>query len=591
MTARDQTEPLKIALYIRVSTEDQGERGTGYGLAMQEDALRNLVKSRGTLSNGKSVWELAGKEYVYVDDGISGTTHANERPAFSKLKEDVLFAPNEAKPFDAVAVYKIDRFARRLKVLLEIIDFFEENDIQFISANESIDTSTPFGRAILGIIGVIAELERETIKMRTQDGRMQAIKKGVPMGTFTTYGYTKGENKLRQILEEEAYIVREIFNLYVNQKKSPDQIAQELKLREVLSPEVSAFAYGKKKGTMRKKSSVHFWRPDSVLNILKDEIYIGKIYYNKGGRGKPNAKEHWQLAEATAPTIIDLATFEKAQRRLETTRHERKQTVSGHAYLLSGLLRCEACYQGSSDAGMTHWVGERKEIGKGSGKYTHAYKCGRKNDRKYEKTCSTLPLPASEIERYILNFCKKIVDNPEATYNHQLKLQSSKKSVLHLKSRVKEFTDLLNGLPAQRERAQEMRIAGQISREKLGAQFATITEKELRYREELGRVQMEIAKDALASGAMTALEVFSRKYKDGIDKALNDREEAYTLLHELIEEIIVSSRPLTERDIVAGKRKKDQKIPFRLHIKLKLPQEILHSLPTQFGVETTQLSG
>ena len=522
---------------------------------------------------------------------MSGTTHANERPGFSKLKEDLLFAPNGVKPFDAVAVYKIDRFARRLKVLLEIIDFFEENDVQFISANESIDTSTPFGRAILGIIGVIAELERETIKMRTQDGRLQAMKRGVPMGKFTTYGYTKGEDKLRKILEEEAAIVREIFDLYINQKKTPDQISRELKLREILSPEASAVAYGKKKGAMLKKTSVHFWRPDSVLNILKDEIYIGKIYSNKGGRGKPNPKEKWELTEAVAPTIIDIATFEKTQKRLEITRHERKQTVSGYSYLLSGLLRCEACYEGSSDVGMTHWVGERKEIGKGSGKYTHAYKCGRKNDRKYEKTCSTLPLPASEIERYILNFCKKIIDNPQATYNHQLKLQSSKQSVLHLRSRMKEFTNLLNGLPAQRERAQEMRIAGQISREKLEAQLSTISENELRYRKELERVQMEMAKDALASGAMTALEAFSKKYKDGIDKALNDRKEAYVLLHELIEEIIVSSRPHTKNDIVTKKQKKDQKIPSRLHIKLKLPQELLHSLSTQFGVETTHLSG
>ena len=130
MAVRDQSEPLKIALYIRVSTEDQGERGTGYGLAMQEDALRNLIKSRGTLSNGKNVWELAGEEYIYIDDGVSGTTHADERPAFSKLKEDISFSSDETKPFDAVAVYKIDRFARRLKVLSEIIDFFEENNIQ-----------------------------------------------------------------------------------------------------------------------------------------------------------------------------------------------------------------------------------------------------------------------------------------------------------------------------------------------------------------------------------------------------------------------------------------------------------------------------
>ncbi len=589
MTIKDeQIEPLRVALYIRVSTEEQAER---YGPNLQKDSLLGLIRSRGKLANKKDVLELAGEQYIYMDDGVSGTTNPDERPAFSKLKEDVLHAPDGVKPFDIVAVYKIDRFARKLSVLLDIIEFFETNEIKFISANESIDTSTPFGRAVLGIIGVIAELEIQTIKMRTQDGRMQAIKRGVPMGTFTTYGYTKGEDKLRKVFEEEAQTVREIFNLFVNQKRTPDQIAQELRMREILSPEASASAHGKKNGTLRKKSSIHFWRPDSVLNILKDEIYIGKIYYNKGKRGEPNPKEAWQLSEARAPIIIDLATFENAQRLLETTRHERKQTLTGHTYLLSGLLRCEACYEASKGTAMVHWVGERKEIGKGSGKFTYAYKCGRKNDRKYEETCNTLPLPASEIERYILEFCKKIIKNPKATYNHQLQLQSSKQTQIHLTKKLNELTGLLNGIPAQRERLREMREDGKISREALDARFTEIASKEKRLQEELKKTQLELAQDALTSGAITALGAFSLKYKAGINKILNDRKEAYTLLHELIEEIVVSSRPLSDKDVIAGKRKKDQKIPSRLHIKLKLPQELLQSLPTQFGVETTHLSG
>ena len=143
-----------------------------------------LIRSRGKLASGEDALIFAGEKYVYLDDGISGTMPLDERPGFSQMKEDIINAPDGAVPFDAVAVFKIDRFARKLKILLEVIDFFEAYEIKFISVNESIDTTTPFGKAILGIVGVIAELELETIKLRTQAGREEAVKHGVAMGGF-----------------------------------------------------------------------------------------------------------------------------------------------------------------------------------------------------------------------------------------------------------------------------------------------------------------------------------------------------------------------------------------------------------------------
>ena len=141
------------------------------------------------------------------------------------MKEDIENAPEGEKPFDIIAVYRIDRFARKLKILLEVIEYFEAHNIQFISSSESIDTSTPFGKAMLGIIGVIAELERETTKARTQAGKVQAIEQGVYMGAQAPYGYEKDKDKRLQILEPEAKIVREIFELFVTEKKNTQQIA------------------------------------------------------------------------------------------------------------------------------------------------------------------------------------------------------------------------------------------------------------------------------------------------------------------------------------------------------------------------------
>lgn len=582
----EQTESKKVALYIRVSTEEQADR---YGPDLQKEALVGLIKSKGRLLNGKENWTLAGENYIYMEDGVSGTMELDDRPAFSKLKEDIMLAPKGAKPFDIVAVYKIDRFARKLKILLNVIDFFADNKIEFISANESIDTSTPFGKAMLNILGVIAELERETIAQRTQDGRMQAIKKGIVMGSYASFGYKKDPNKLLEVFEDEAKTVRYIFDLCVNKKLSPYQISQELFEKEFLSPEASAIATGKKKGEMKKQASVYFWRSEVVRKILQNEVYIGNLYHSKAKRGQVLPRDKWVLLEVKSPTIIDRATFEKAQRMLGSIKHERTQGKSGHIYLLSGLLLCDSCYAGN-DKGRIHWNGDRKKVSK-SENIAYYYKCGRKNPSKHDKICTTIPLPADEIEKYIINFCKKIIQNPIATYNHQIKLRSSKTTLSHLKNKQKQITDLINSFPGKKARLREMRESELVSLEEINKRFEEFAESEKKLRNELNEIERQISENIISQGYEETLNLFSDKYKNGLDKIFENRDETYTLIHELIEEIIVYSRPVEESDKIAGKRKKDQQIPFRLHIKLKLPQDILQHLTNRFGVEISTLSG
>jgi site-specific DNA recombinase len=255
----------RVAIYIRVSTDDQVEK---YGIPLQRASVDALIKSKGKLENGSDVMVLAGERYVYIDEGISGTIDFRERPAFARLVEDIELASEDEKPFDAVVVYKIDRFARRLKILLSVVEFLEENSIAFLSANESIDTSSPFGKAILGIIGVIAELEIETMRLRTYDGRMQAVDRGVIMGQATTYGFQKDSEGKLVVLQEEAEIVKNIFDWFVYERLSAQKIADRLRLQNVLSPDASAIKHNKRKGILRKKNEAHFWRMETVKDIL-----------------------------------------------------------------------------------------------------------------------------------------------------------------------------------------------------------------------------------------------------------------------------------------------------------------------------------
>lgn len=566
--------PLKVAFYLRVSTEEQIER---YGLSMQQEALKALLISRGKLADGRNAFVLAGKQYIYIDEGVSGTVNIDERPSFARLKEDIIYAPEGQKPFDIVAVYKIDRFARKLKILLEIVDFFEQHNINFISAMENIDTSTAFGKAIFGIMGVIAELERETIKERCEGGREEAIKKGVMMGSNSPYGYKKDENKRLEIFLGEAKIVRLIFDMFVSGKKSFHEITKHLTEIKELTPEASAVSVKGREGEIKRKNSATFWRQEQVKAILSNELYLGYYYYDKYKNGKHLPKSEWKLSPYRFPSIIDTVTFEKAQKLLISSKYMSMPAKDGHIYLLKGLLRCDACYEETRDKkeGMIRWIGERKELKRGSGKFTYFYKCGRKHKDKTSFSCFTLPLPAKEIEEYMINFVEILLRNPITVFKHQEKLKSTSAEINHLESSKKEFTNLLNAIPVRKERLKEQHELGFMDKEKLKEKMNTINDDEKRYRERLKGIDRSIVQKNISKGYVATLEIFAGKYHCTLKNALADRQQIYDILHMLIEEIVVYSRSLTKKDSVAGKKKQNQQIPFRLHIKLKLPQEIL----------------
>lgn len=573
-------ETLRVALYIRVSTDEQIER---FGIPLQKEALLALIKSRGKLEGGKDALILAGnkggEECIYIDEGISGTTPLDERPAFAKLKEDIILAPEGSRPFDMVVVYKIDRFARKLKILLEVVDFFEEHGIKFISVNESIDTSTPFGRAILGIIGVIAELEIETIKLRTQAGREQSIKAGNIMGRSAHYGYVRSDNGHHKIFEEEAEIIRLIFRMFLNEKKTVYQISRFLIEHNQPSPEASAAINKKRAGEIIKKQPINFWRPERVRAILQDERYIGIYYYNCSKGRKKLPKSEWKISPSRVPSIIDVFTFKQVQNLLGQLKHERVEAKDNHIYLLSGLLRCDGCYDPIRDKeGRVHWHGERKELGKGSGNFTYFYKCGRKVNGKSTIVCDTIPLPASQIEDYIVEQAKRLLRNPVAAYNHQLKLKSTRAEIKSLQKKQNDLINLINSLPGRRKRIQEQHELGFKDIDQLKEDIRNLDATDKQYQKELREIEYQISQNTLSQGYETSLNLFSEKYARMLDNIAADRKNVYDMLHELIEEIIVYSRSVEESDVVAGRKKPQQKIPYRINIKLKLPQDILRQM-------------
>ena len=585
--------PLRVAFYLRVSTDEQVEK---WGLSAQRSAIEHIIKSRGVLKNNSDAMVLPGKQYVYVDEGVSGTIPIDQRPAFARLKEDILNAPDGQRPFDIVAVYKIDRFARKLSILLDILNFFKQYDIEFISATESIDTSTPFGRAMLGIMGVIAELELDMIHDRTQKGREQAVQGGKVMGANAVFGYQKDLNGLLKVLEEEAQIVKRIYDLFIFSNVTPQKIADFLTQDQVLTPDASAIKYQKRKGVSRKLNDPYFWRAERIRGILSDEIYTGKEYYDKTKNSKPVLKKDWKLSPHRHESIVLSPIFELAQQRLNDLSERKlftKKKELGNVYLLSGLLKCDYCRNVAKpvESEMMSWTGGKKYV-LDTQRYSYHYACNRKNIKKFSIVCPVVPIPAEPLENYVIDFVKQLITDPKAVYEYQKQLSSTKINTKRLLADKEHYTRLLNELPRRSQNLLKQHEITAIDTPSLQTALAEVKEKGKYYEDKIKEIELQLSQVELSRGYEASFKLFSEKYGKSLDIILKDRVQLYDLIHMLIYQVVVYSRQKKDTDIIAGRKKVGQMIPDRIDIYLNLPQNLLQHLYTQrFGVKSDNLSG
>ncbi len=149
---------MKAAIYARVSTTN------GQDPTMQTRELKEYCERRG--------WKIVGE---YVDTGISGARE--KRPELDRMMADA-----HRRRFDAVVVWKFDRFARSVSHLLRALETFKALGVEFVSLSEQMDTSTPTGKMVFTVLGAVAELERSLIAERVRAGLRNARAKGKTLG-------------------------------------------------------------------------------------------------------------------------------------------------------------------------------------------------------------------------------------------------------------------------------------------------------------------------------------------------------------------------------------------------------------------------
>lgn len=280
----------RIAIYIRVSTQEQAKEG--YSIGAQKDKLLAYCH----LKN----WSVYD---IFEDDGYTGSNM--NRPALKRLLE-------ELSNIDGVLVYKLDRLSRSQKDVLYLVEEnFLQNNVDFISILESFDTTTAFGKAMIGILAVFAQLERETIIERTKLGKEKRAKEGAWRGGPLPLGYSYIDEEL-EVNSYEADIVKKIFSMYIA-GNGMNTIAKNLNREGYKSKQGKSFS------------------PSKIKTYLANPLYCGMVPYKN------------EVFNGNHKAIINKNTFNMVQKLIK----KRSSTFQKRSEsLLGGLLICGSCGAG-----------------------------------------------------------------------------------------------------------------------------------------------------------------------------------------------------------------------------------------------------
>jgi len=314
---------VRVALYARVSTDAQQAAGT---IASQLELLRAAAARDGHAVIGE-----------FVDEGYSGARL--DRPALDRLRDAA-----QAGALEALLCLCPDRLARSYAYQVLILEELEQFDVQVVFLEGPAPSADPQATLLIQVQGVISEYERAKIAERARRGKLHRARSGAVIFWRVPYGYRRvpaaaGAPARLEVYEPEAQVVRDIFALYLQGGRSVRQIAYELKHRGIRSP-----------------AGKPIWGPSTIQGLLRNEAYIGTVYYNRreaiegnGRRGQRQRKTRYrerpreEWIAIPVPPIIDHDTHTRAQRVSRDNSKFNPRGAEPGAWLLRGLVVCGHC--------------------------------------------------------------------------------------------------------------------------------------------------------------------------------------------------------------------------------------------------------
>lgn len=300
----------KGACYIRVSTNDQIE----YSPDAQLKAIRRYAEANNILLDD---------DYIFVDEGISGRK-ADKRPAFQEM---IKIAKSKPKKFDVILVHKFDRFARSredsvvYKSLLK-----KECGIRVISITESIEDDK-FSVILEAMLEAMAEYYSLNLSDEVKKGMTEKATRGQYQSS-PPFGY-KMENGVLSIIEDEANIIKLIFEKFTSKEMNKLQIAKY----------INNLGYHTHRGNEFENRTIEY--------ILANPVYIGYARWTPTGKLKRGeVTEETIIQKSEHEPIISKELFDQANELLQKSKQINKRyfkSSTSHLHWLNGLIRCKLC--------------------------------------------------------------------------------------------------------------------------------------------------------------------------------------------------------------------------------------------------------
>ena len=407
----------QIAIYSRKSKFTGKGESIGNQVELCKDYVRNMF--------GEAYVDRC---VVFEDEGFSGGNL--KRPAFQKMMADV-----RKHKFKAIVVYRLDRISRNISDFTGLIDELTKLDVSFVSIREQFDTSTPMGRAMMFIISVFSQLERETIAERIRDNMHELAKTGRWLGGNAPLGFRSEavskvtvDGKARKSFKlvtvpEEAEIPKMIFDLYT-ETDSLTAVEAELLRRRIktkLGKDFTRFAI---KAILQNPVYMvadedaynYFTEREADVCFPKDahDGSCGIMAYNRTDQEKGRTTQllpvsQWIIAIGQHPGLVPSKQWIKVQESLDRNKSKAYRKPRNNEALLTGLLYC-AC----GDR-MYPKLTQRKTA---DGEAIYTYVCKMKERSKRER-CNRRNANGNVLDAAIIEQIKSLTEN-DSSFANQL---------------------------------------------------------------------------------------------------------------------------------------------------------------------------
>ena len=425
---------MLVALYPRVSTQEQAREN--YSIGEQIDRLNKYCEAMG--------WTVYK---TYTDPGYSGGD--TNRPGLQEMIKDV-----KAGKVDKVVVYKLDRLSRsQLDTLYLIEKVFLANGTDFVSMSENFDTSTPFGRAMIGILAVFAQLEREQIKERMSMGKEARAKEGkwgggssVPVG----YDYNPNTQEL-EVNEYEALQIKEAIGLFF--KGTP--------LKTICKMfDDKGYTYRGRSGKISK------WTSNRIRYVFRNKVYLGYI----------NHKGEWYPGSHTP--LIDEETHKKLVKMLDNRYEEYFNVRQGGSYYtsyLAGYLKCKHC--GGRYGRGAHYGRGRKV----STIYTCHSRSKKNKSMIKDPNCKNKNWKMHELDELVFNEIRRLAFDPE--YINEIR--DANKRVNEVKEKIDTINNELEKIDDTISRFMDLYGLGTFTIDQVNEKVKPLNEQKIALEKEL----------------------------------------------------------------------------------------------------------